>query len=105
LRGEYFKLALSYSAVEESLADSLSDAIIDWRDKNESAEINGAEQSEYESANLKYSPRNDQFKSVEEVQMVLGMTAEIYKQLEAKISCHTQHHLYLFNTFKLVVAW
>jgi general secretion pathway protein K len=37
-------------AVEESSADSLSDAIIDWRDKNESAEINGAEQSEYESS-------------------------------------------------------
>lgn len=78
-------------AVEESSADSLSDAIIDWRDKNESAEINGAEQSEYESANLKYSPRNDQFKSVEEVQMVLGMTAEIYKQLEAKISVYTRN--------------
>ncbi len=78
-------------AVEESSADSLSDAIIDWRDKNESPEINGAEQSQYESADLKYSPRNDQFKSVEEVQMVLGMTAEIYKQLEAKISVYTRN--------------
>ena len=78
-------------AVEETLADSLSDAILDWRDKNDLIRLNGAEQDQYAEADLKYSPRNDQFKSVEEVQMVMGMTADIYRQLEDKISVYTRN--------------
>ena len=78
-------------AVEETLADSLSDAILDWRDKNELHRLNGAEKQQYEEADLKYSPRNGQFKSVEEVQMVMGMTADIYRQLEGKISVYTRN--------------
>ena len=78
-------------AVEEALADSLSDAILDWRDKNDLHRVNGAEKQQYEEADLKYSPRNDLFKSVEEVQMVMGMKAEIYQQLEGMISVYTKN--------------
>ncbi|OQK16693.1 hypothetical protein AU255_01950 [Methyloprofundus sedimenti] len=79
------------SLVEETMADSLSDAVLDWRDEDELQSINGAEKQQYEGAGLKYSPRNDLFKSVEEVQMVLGMTPEIYRQLEGKISVYTNN--------------
>lgn len=78
-------------AVDEELADSLSDAILDWRDKNDLHRVNGAEMQQYEEAGLQYSPRNNLFKSVEEVQMVLGMTAEIYRQIEGKISVYTKN--------------
>ncbi|RLA20319.1 MAG: general secretion pathway protein GspK [Gammaproteobacteria bacterium] len=77
-------------AVEETLSDSISDAILDWRDKNDLHRINGAEQPQYEEAGLNYSPRNDLFESVEELQMVMGMTAEIYRQIEAMISIYTK---------------
>jgi len=76
-------------AVEETLADSLSDAILDWRDRNDLHRVNGAEKQQYEEAGLNYSPRNDLFKSSEEVQMVMGMTTEIYRQLEGLISVYT----------------
>ncbi|GFO71388.1 general secretion pathway protein K [Bathymodiolus japonicus methanotrophic gill symbiont] len=78
-------------AIDEELADSLSDAILDWRDKNDLHRVNGAEMQQYEEAGLSYTPRNGAFKSVEEVQMVLGMTADIYKQLEGKISVYTKN--------------
>ena len=77
--------------VDETLADSLSDAVLDWRDKDELHAINGAEKQQYEEAGLKYSPRNDLFKSVEEVQMLMGMTPGIYQQLEGKISVYTNN--------------
>lgn len=75
--------------VEDALADSLSDAILDWRDQNDLIRLNGAEQAEYEQGGLNYSPRNGPFKSIEEVQMVLGMTPEIYRQLETMLTVYT----------------
>lgn len=75
--------------VEESTADSLSDAVLDWRDKNDLHRLNGAELPQYEEAGLNYAPRNGLFKSIEELQMVLGMTTDLYRQLEGLISVYT----------------
>ena len=77
--------------IDESLVDSLSDAIIDWRDKNDLHLLNGAEKEQYAAADLKYEPRNGNFKSIEELQMVIGMTAEIYRQMEGMISIYTNN--------------
>ena len=77
--------------IDESLVDSLSDAIIDWRDKNDIQMPNGAEKQQYAEADLKYEPRNANFKSIEELQMVIGMTSEIYQQMEDMISIYTKN--------------
>lgn len=74
--------------VDEPTAESLSDTILDWRDKNDLHRLSGAEQPQYEEAGLKYGPRNAAFSNIEEMQMVLGMTAEIYRQMENKISIY-----------------
>jgi len=81
---------LGFIPVEEATADSLSDAIIDWRDKDDLMADNGAEKQQYIDAGFKYVPRNDLFNSVEELQMVMGMTPEIYQQLENMISVYTK---------------
>lgn len=77
--------------VEESLAESLSDAILDWRDNDDIQSDNGAEKQQYEEAGLKYEPRNEGFSNIEEIQMVLGMTARIYRQIENMISVYAQN--------------
>jgi general secretion pathway protein K len=38
---------LNFAQVEEAQADSLSDAIIDWRDKDDLIGLNGAEEQQY----------------------------------------------------------
>jgi general secretion pathway protein K len=81
---------LNFAQVEEAKADSLSDAIIDWRDKDNLMELNGAEKQQYNEAEFKYSPRNSEFKSIEELQMVMGMTPEIYQKIEGMISVYTK---------------
>ena len=88
---EQLQQLLSSFAIDESLVDSLSDAIIDWRDKNDLHLLNGAEKQQYAAAELKYEPRNANFKSIEELQMVIGMTAEIYQQMESMISIYTKN--------------
>ena len=88
---EQLQQLLSSLAIEETLADSLSDAIMDWRDKNDLHRLNGAEKDQYAAADLNYEPRNDKFKSIEELQMVFGMTAKIFQQLEDKISIYTKN--------------
>ncbi len=77
--------------VEESLAESLSDAILDWRDNDDTQSDHGAEKQQYEEAGLKYEPRNAAFSNIEEMQMVLGMTARIYRQIENLVSVYAQN--------------
>jgi len=88
---EQLQQLLSSLDVDDTIADSLSDTILDWRDKNDLHRLNGAESQQYIDADLKYEPRNTNFKSIEELQMVLGMTAKIYKQLEDLISVYTKN--------------
>ena len=76
--------------LDEEVANSLSDAILDWRDKNDLHRVNGAEQPQYDEAGLKYGPRNAPFENIEEIQMVLGMTPEIYRQIEDLVSIYAK---------------
>ncbi len=85
---EQLQRLLNSINVDESNADSLSDAIMDWRDKDDLPRDNGAETQQYADAGLKYEPRNDGFASMEEIQMVLGMTAEISQQLENTVTIY-----------------
>lgn len=77
--------------LEEDHVESLSDAILDWRDENDEIEPNGAEKTEYSNAGLNYEPRNANFNSIEELQMVLGMSAKIYQKMEEMVSIYTQN--------------
>ena len=88
---EQLQQLFSSLSVDDGLDDSLSDAIIDWQDKNDLRRLNGAEKQDYADAGLNYEPRNAKFKSIEELQMVLGMTPKIYKQLEDMISVFTNN--------------
>ncbi|MCK5888477.1 MAG: general secretion pathway protein GspK [Methylococcales bacterium] len=76
--------------VEEETAENLSEAILDWRDSDDLHRINGAELPQYEEAGLKYGPSNKAFKNIEEVQMVLGMTSEIYQRIEDLVSIYAK---------------
>lgn len=79
---------LESSGLEEEQAVKIVDAIQDWRDKDEFSRLHGAEKSEYESEGLSYYPRNDMFQTVEELQLVLGVTPEIYSKLEHLVTVY-----------------
>lgn len=63
-------------------AHALAAAIVDWRDTDDNTRPGGAEADRYESEGRDYGPRNGPFASIDELQLVLGMSAKLYRQLE-----------------------
>lgn len=72
--------------MDPAAAQALVDAIEDWRDPDDFVRPNGAELGEYEAAGLPWGPPNAAFSTVEELQQVMGMTYELYRQIEPAIT-------------------
>jgi general secretion pathway protein K len=83
------KLFEGIEAAQES-APELADAILDWRDTNDLHRLNGAELDDYRNEDLPYGPRNGPFQTVEELQLVLGMNAEIYEEVEPLVTIFSE---------------
>jgi general secretion pathway protein K len=83
---ELLRALLQSAEVEEDALDALVDAIEDWRDSNDLRGLNGAESDEYRAAGRELGPRNARFESVEELQLVLGMTPEIYQKVAGELT-------------------
>ena len=83
------KALFQASDIEEMRAEQLADAIVDWRDPDDLVSPQGAEESEYKSADLKYSPRNAPFETVSEVQQVLGMDYDTYHRVEKALTLYS----------------
>lgn len=75
--------------VDEQQAESLAEAILDWRDPDDMVRPQGAEAEQYAQAGLPYGPRNGRFQTVAEVQQVLGMNYELYRKIEPAITIYS----------------
>jgi general secretion pathway protein K len=60
-------------------ADKLAQAIVDWRDADDIPRARGAEKDDYVKAGLMTLPQNGEFREVEDLLQVMGMTPEIYE--------------------------
>jgi general secretion pathway protein K len=80
---------MAYAPVEEALQTKLVNAIIDWRDEDDLVSLEGAEKEEYKEEGLSYQPPNKPFKSIEELQMVLGMNEQIFKWIENLVTVYS----------------
>ncbi len=78
------------NGVEELEALHLAAAIADWRDADDLPRLYGAEIDEYIAAGYPYGPANEDFGSVEELQQVIGMTWELYTEIEDLLTVHGQ---------------
>lgn len=65
---------LGYDA---ELATKFGDRIADWRDTDSLTRLNGAEARAYLEAGLDYGPQNSAFENINQLQNVLGITANI----------------------------
>lgn len=60
----------------DGLSDDVIDAIIDWRDDDDEVSLLGAEADYYQNRNKRYLPRNGDFKSLAELELVAGVWSE-----------------------------
>ncbi len=71
------KTLLLNSGVEEELADTITDSILDWKDADDLTRLHGAESDYYSSLPNPYKAKNADFETPEELLLVKGMTPEI----------------------------
>jgi general secretion pathway protein K len=69
------------AGLHSAAADSLADAILDWRDRDEFRRPRGAETAEYRTLPAPVLPRNAPFAGVEELRDVWGMTPDRYARI------------------------
>lgn len=77
------------TSLEEGKQQALVSAILDWRDEDDLIHIDGAEKMQYEDADLNYHPANARFQQLDELQMVLGMNARVFQELEPLITIYS----------------
>jgi len=92
------------SAIELDKQQEIVSAILDWRDQDDLVHTNGAEKQQYEDAGLSYQPANKDFQLIDELQMVLGMTKELYQQIKPLVTVYSkQAKVNLKNASKEVI--
>jgi general secretion pathway protein K len=69
-------------------AQSLADAIGDFRDPDNLVRPRGAEEAEYRAAGLSWGPKNAPFEAVEELKQVLGMTEALYERMAPHLTVY-----------------
>ncbi|CAG1023406.1 hypothetical protein DOJK_02301 [Patescibacteria group bacterium] len=65
-------------------------ALLDWRDSDEFVRLNGAEQQQYQDAQLDYSPSNKNLQSLAELPMILGMDEKTLTWIEPLVTIYGQ---------------
>jgi general secretion pathway protein K len=75
--------------IDQAKAQSLADAIADFRDPDDQPRANGAETAQYRDAGLAWGPKNQPFETIEELQQVLGMTPTIYNKITPDLTVYT----------------
>jgi len=67
----------------------LLNSILDWRDEDNEQRPHGAEKRQYQDAGLSYIPSNKPFQSLEELQLVLGITPEIFNRIQPWLTVYS----------------
>lgn len=75
--------------VEPDQAAALAAAIQDWRDADDLVSPNGAEENEYAAEGYAWGPKNAPFEMVSELMQVLGVTPDIYRQVERAVTVYS----------------
>ena len=87
---DVIKPLLIAAGIEPLQAQSMTSAIVDWRDTdNLLTEPGGAEDPQYASADLPYGAKDAAFQTVSELQQVIGMTPELYAKLLPLITIYS----------------
>ena len=68
---------LIHLGVEDKIASTITDSILDWKDADELHRLNGAESDYYLSLDNPYKAKNARLDTIEEMLLIKGMTTEI----------------------------
>lgn len=84
--------------IDYGTADHLAQTISDWRDPDDDARSNGAERQEYIHSGRLVVPTNRDFRSIEELKNVIGMTPAIFHTIQPYLGVGTSNGRVSINT-------
>lgn len=84
LTGLFASLGMS-----EDEAMTYAERVIDWRDNDNIKGLNGAEDEDYEAEGYPYGAKDELFDTVPELQQVMGIDYEMYRQLESAVTVYS----------------
>ncbi len=73
----------------EADATTLVDRLIDYRDTDQERRPSGAEDTDYQTANVGYGAKDRPFERADELRRVLGMNTEIFARVTPLITVHS----------------
>jgi general secretion pathway protein K len=84
-------LAALFSAagLDAAAAQTLAARVLDWREPSPLKRLNGAKPADYRAAGLPYGPRLGPFQSISELNLVLGMTPDLYARVAPSITVYS----------------
>ena len=88
--GEMLRQLFETAGVKSFDAQALADSVMDWREKGDGRRLNGAKASEYATTNHDYGPREAPFESVAELNLVSGMTSNVFDRVESSLTVYSQ---------------
>ena len=80
--------------LDQKTATVLADRIVEWRTEANSDDthtLHGGTDADYAAARLPWRPRHDDFQSVAEVQLVLGMTPALYDKVRPALTVYSRN--------------
>lgn len=83
--------ALKACGVAEAERHRLADTILDWRDRDDLAHVNGMEDDGYLAAGLPWTSRDGSFVAVDELKYLPGMHQSLYERLAPLVTVHSRH--------------
>lgn len=85
-----FEAFVEDGLIDEGQAESLTDAILDWRDTDKNKRSSGAENATYSSLGRPHGAANRPLLTVSEIGQVLGMNAEIVDRLTPLVTVYAR---------------
>ena len=76
--------------LELNETEALVDAILDYRDSDDLKHVSGAEDPDYQAADLEHDAKDAPFELVEELQQVYGMTRAIYDRVAPALTVYSR---------------
>jgi general secretion pathway protein K len=83
---------LRSQSVGQGEAAILTGRVLDWRTapEGDAKQLNGGSDTDYSTAGLSYRPRHGPFQSVDELQLVLGMTPDLFARIRPALTVYTK---------------
>jgi general secretion pathway protein K len=79
--------------VDSRTANVIADRIVEWRTdatSNDAHTLHGGTDADYAAAGLPWRPRHNDFQTVSELQLVLGVTPALYKLVRSAVTVYSK---------------